>query len=160
MTDIREIFIFDFDGTLIDSSHRQLTNADGSINLEHWKKNNTKDQIFQDTLMPLYAYAKQLADNGNYLIGCTARELTKYDYEFFLLYGFDKIFQKIISRPKGNTTPDHIFKGKQLQYLFNLKGFKNATKIFFDDNEFNRNELFKMGAFVFNPNEDEWTKYA
>ena len=123
-----EIYIFDFDVTLIDSSHRALTNPDGSINLDYWKENSTKEKIFQDTLLPLYAYAKALADNGHYLVGCTARELSKYDYEFFLLFGFDKIFKKIISRPKGNTMTDHILKGKQLQYLFNLKGFKDCKK--------------------------------
>lgn len=148
-----DIHIFDFDGTLIDSSHRQITNADGSINLKHWRANNTRDMIFSDTLLPLYAHAYQLANNGAYLIGCTARELTKADWEFFFLYGFDKLFKKIISRPKGNETPDHILKSKQLRYLFNLKSFKNRTKHFYDDNEMNRYALMKMGAYTYEPNE-------
>ena len=43
-----EIFIFDFDGTIIDSSHRALSHEDGSINLDHWVENCTKEKIFQD----------------------------------------------------------------------------------------------------------------
>lgn len=146
-----DIYIFDFDGTIIDSSHRGITNRDGSINLEYWKQHNTKDHIFQDTLLPLYSYAKWLSDIGAYCVGCTARELTKYDEEFFLLCGFDKIFKRIISRPIGNTTKDCDLKSMQLQYLFNLKAFKKKNKYFFDDNAQNRYALMKMGAFTFDP---------
>jgi beta-phosphoglucomutase-like phosphatase (HAD superfamily) len=29
-------FIFDLDGTVIDSTHRQASHEDGTLDLEHW----------------------------------------------------------------------------------------------------------------------------
>jgi hypothetical protein len=47
------IYIFDLDHTVIDSSHRQLTRADGSLDLDHWIENCTREKIYQDKLLPL-----------------------------------------------------------------------------------------------------------
>ena len=38
-------YIFDLDHTVIDSSHRQATRPDGSLDLEHWKANSTRQLI-------------------------------------------------------------------------------------------------------------------
>jgi FMN phosphatase YigB (HAD superfamily) len=46
-------YIFDLDHTVIDSSHRQLTKADGSLDLAHWIENNTPEKIAADTELPL-----------------------------------------------------------------------------------------------------------
>ena len=46
-------YIFDLDHTVIDSSHRQLTKADGSLDLAHWITNNTREKIMADSLLPL-----------------------------------------------------------------------------------------------------------
>ena len=46
-------YIFDLDHTVIDSSHRQLTKADGSLDLAHWIANNTREKIMADSLLPL-----------------------------------------------------------------------------------------------------------
>ena len=146
-----EIFIFDFDGTIIDSSHRALSHSDGSINLDHWKENCTKDKIFNDTLMPLYEYARRLSNNGYDCYGCTARTLTKHDWEFFFLIGLDKYLAKIISRPIGVDTADWELKSKQLQPYFNLAPFKDKIKIFYDDNAKNRVALEEMGAVSLAP---------
>jgi hypothetical protein len=48
-------FIFDLDHTVIDSSHRQLTLADGSLDLAHWVDNCTRAQIMRDRPLPLLA---------------------------------------------------------------------------------------------------------
>ena len=47
------LFIFDLDGTVIDSSHRALANADGSITLDFWRENSTAEMIAKDKLFPL-----------------------------------------------------------------------------------------------------------
>tara|TARA_B100001939_G_C16760134_1_gene537949 strand:+ start:315 stop:800 length:486 start_codon:yes stop_codon:yes gene_type:complete len=151
-----EIFIFDFDGTIIDSDHRQLSNADGSINLDHWRENCTKEKIFQDQLMPLYEYARRLSIAGFDCYGCTARVLSKHDWEFFFMANLDKIFRKIISRPVGCTTKDSELKSKQLQHFFNFAQFKDREKVFIDDNEDNRIALARMGATVYNPQNSDW----
>jgi len=38
---IKNITIFDLDGTIIDSSHRQATLPDGTLNLPAWIENST-----------------------------------------------------------------------------------------------------------------------
>ena len=45
--------IFDLDATVIDSSHRQITKADGSLDLAAWKKNYTYTKVMRDSLQPL-----------------------------------------------------------------------------------------------------------
>ena len=47
------LFIFDLDGTTIDSSHRQNTLPDGSLNLDAWVRNNTPEKIARDSLLPM-----------------------------------------------------------------------------------------------------------
>ena len=145
------IYIFDGDGTIIDSSHRGLINSDGSINLEYWKENSTPEKIAKDKMLPLWDYAQWLKSQGHRLIFCTARELGKADHQFFIRHNFHKIFDRIISRPIGDTTADHILKAKQLQYLFNLKWAKDKPKFFYDDNAFNRKALSDLGAISINP---------
>ncbi|NDC25475.1 MAG: hypothetical protein EBZ49_15290 [Proteobacteria bacterium] len=65
--------IFDLDGTVIDSSHRQNTLPDGSLNLEHWLENNTHEKIMADSLLPLAASMKAIKAAGHTVIICTAR---------------------------------------------------------------------------------------
>jgi len=151
-----KIFIFDFDGTIIDSSHRALSHEDGSINLDHWVENCTKEKIFQDQLMPLYEYARRLSEKGFYCCGCTARALTKHDWEFFFMCNLDKIFKNIYFRPTGCETKDSELKAKQLRHFFNFKQFKDREKVFIDDNKDNRIALQKMGATVYNPLNQDW----
>ena len=144
------IVIWDFDGTIIDSSHRS-NYTNGRLDLDHWKTNSTKENIFRDTLLPKYEMMRRLHHEGVYQIGCTARELSKHDWEFFFLVGLDKYLAKIISRPIGVDTPDWELKSKQLQPYFNLAPFKDKIKIFYDDNAKNRVALEEMGAVSLAP---------
>ena len=50
---MQSIFIFDLDDTTVDSSHRTRLNADGSINLAHWRKHCTAENIMRDSMLPL-----------------------------------------------------------------------------------------------------------
>ena len=117
------IVIWDFDGTIIDSSHRS-NYTNGRLDLDHWKTNSTKENIFRDTLLPKYEMMRRLHHEGVYQIGCTARELSKHDWEL---------------------------KSKQLQPYFNLAPFKDKIKIFYDDNAKNRVALEEMGAVSLAP---------
>ena len=144
------LIIWDFDGTIIDSSHR-ANYTNGKLDLDHWKLNSTRENILRDTLLPKYEFMRRLHHDGIYQIGCTARELTKADWEFFFLVGLDKYLSKIISRPIGDETEDSILKAKQLQPYFNLNPFKDKIKIFYDDNPKNRIALEDMGAISFAP---------
>ena len=75
--------------------------------------------------------------------------MTYADYEFLMENGICP--NKIISRPKGNNVADGVLKRKQLSSLFNLKQFKNANKVIFDDNKEVRNELKQIGITTINP---------
>ena len=150
------IYIFDLDGTIIDSSHRATHDQNGNIDLENWKEKSTKDFIFQDSLLPLYAKLQQVYKNGDMVILCTARELGKWDLEYIHFYNI--YYDKIISRPKGNTTKDHILKKAQCRYLFNLPCYRDMEKWFFDDNEANLEALADLGAIVSNAR--QWNKTA
>ena len=147
---IKNITIFDLDGTTIDSSHRQATKPDGTLDLAHWFDNATPEKIFQDKLLPLSQQMHKRCKAGDYVIICTARTLQDADFEFLQDNGL--CVDKIIYRPKGNMTPDAELKSKQLSSLFNLKQFKNANKVMFDDAASVRSSLRKIGISVVHPN--------
>ena len=79
------IYIFDLDHTVIDSSHRQLTRADGSLDLDHWIENCTREKIYQDKLLPLARLMRSAYSQGHQVIVCTARVLSVWDHAFWLI---------------------------------------------------------------------------
>ena len=128
------LLIFDLDGTAIDSTHRQNTLADGSLNLAKWKENNTSEKIALDSLLPLGKQWSKGLDKKIAII--TARVLGDADYKFLkdnnLRYDF------IYSRYAGNDMPDAQLKrlalyklakdmGKSMQWLRNFA-------VIYDDN--------------------------
>ena len=147
---IKQISIFDLDGTTIDSSHRQVTDSKGNLDLNKWFKNSTPSKIFADKVLPLASQIRRRNKKGDYTIVHTARNMTYADYEFLMENGICP--DKIISRPKGNMVADGVLKRKQLSSLFNLKPFKQAKKVMFDDNKEVKTEVSKIGVTVFNPN--------
>ena len=146
---IKNILIFDLDGTTIDSSHRQATRPDGTLDLAHWRENATPEKIFQDKLLPLSQQMHKRCKAGDYTVVCTARVLSDADLEFMQNHGMN--VDKVISRPDGNQTPDAELKAKQLSQLFNLKQFKKLNKVMFDDAASVRSTLRKIGIAVIHP---------
>lgn len=100
-----QTFIFDLDHTVIDSTHRQLTKADGSLDLAHWRDNCTHEKIMADKLLPLARVMQDAlrADNLNVII-CTARVLGRSDIIFLEKHGL--LASVILSRPTGDCSPD------------------------------------------------------
>jgi FMN phosphatase YigB (HAD superfamily) len=76
------LFIFDLDGTTIDSSHRQNTLANGSLNLAHWIENNTPEKIAADSLLPMAESWKTINRQNNQIVIMTARVIGKADFKF------------------------------------------------------------------------------
>lgn len=146
---IKNVLIFDLDGTTIDSSHRQATKPDGTLDLAHWFENATPSKIFDDKLLPLSQQMHKRCKAGDYVVVCTARTMQDADFEFLQNHGL--CVDKIISRPHGNMTPDAELKRKQLSSLFNLKQFKNLNKVMFDDAPSVRSTLRKIGIAVVHP---------
>jgi len=130
-------FIFDLDHTVIDSSHRQLTRADGSLDLEHWIDNCTREKIFADSLLPLASRMRGAIAAGNSVIVCTARVMGADDYDFLAANGLAA--PVILSRPLGDRTSDHLLKERLLREHCQSVGQSFArfcsTAIIWDDNQ-------------------------
>tara|TARA_B100002019_G_C20888618_1_gene412322 strand:- start:88 stop:564 length:477 start_codon:yes stop_codon:yes gene_type:complete len=146
---IKNISIFDLDGTVIDSSHRQATLPDGTLNLEHWFENATPEKIFDDTVLPLAQQIRKRQRAGDFTIVCTARNMQDADFEFLQNEGICP--DKIISRPAGNMEADGSLKRKQLNSFLSLKQFAKANKVMFDDAASVRQTLRKIGISVIHP---------
>ena len=147
---IKQVTIFDLDGTTIDSSHRQVTDANDNLDLANWLENSTPSKIFDDKVLPLAQEVRRRNKKGDYTIICTARNLQYADLEFMMQEGI--LADKVISRPKGNNENDAKLKRKQLNSFLSLKQFKNANKVMFDDNNQVRSELRQIGISVIHPN--------
>ena len=129
-------FIFDLDHTVIDSSHRQLTKADGSLDLTHWRENCTHEKIMGDTLLPLARTMQEAINNGQNVIICTARVLGRSDIIFLVKHGL--LASVILSRPEGDNTSDAALKTRLLKQHCQTVGITWArftrSAYMFDDN--------------------------
>jgi hypothetical protein len=144
-------FIYDLDHTVINSTHRQATLADGSLDLAHWIENNTPEKILADSLLPL---AKQMRENfkrGAEIVVCTARVMQCADYEFLREHGLHA--HAILSRPEGDSTPDWLLKDKMLRRYARERGLSwarlCATSVMMDDNASVITHLNSQGLTVY-----------
>jgi hydroxymethylpyrimidine pyrophosphatase-like HAD family hydrolase len=131
---IKEIHIYDMDGTIVCSQHRFKTNEQGKIDLQYWIDNCTPEKIAKDSLLPLAdQYKAQLSDPEIYVVIATARILEKADMDYIKnVLGMP---DKIVSRNgRTDTRKGAEMKIAGLRYLKNLKQFKNAALHFYEDN--------------------------
>lgn len=127
--------IFDLDGTVIDSTHRQATKADGSLDLEHWFANNTADKIMADSLLPLADSMRALMAAGHKIVICTARAIQPADKLFLAVNRL--AYDALLHREIGNMEGDASLKVRLLEEYFIAEGFNcaaDAKAIMFDDN--------------------------
>lgn len=131
---MKQVSIYDMDGTIVNSLHRYRTiteNGKTRIDLDYWRENEYR--AMDDSLLPLAdQYKKELADPEVYVIIATARVMAFADWEFV-----NKILGKpdyFISRKEGDTRSGAKLKILGLQKFFNLKQFKRAKAIFYEDN--------------------------
>ena len=100
----KPIFIFDLDGTTIDSSHRFTGTAEGKVDLAKWIEDSTRENIFKDTLLPLAKFMKSLMrQNANVWI-CTARNMKQDDFDFLAYHGIKA--KTILCRKDGDHRAD------------------------------------------------------
>lgn len=128
-----KVVIFDLDGTVIDSTHRHASNPDGSIDLDHWRENSTPAKIALDSLLPLVHKMRTMHKSGFYVVICTARVLSRADYQFFLNNNIP--FRKVLSRPRGNDTEDGALKAAQISELLARLNVEHSRAQMFDDNQ-------------------------
>ena len=131
------LYIFDLDGTAIDSSHRANTLADGSINLDAWRENSTPEMIARDSLLPLGEQWRDISPEFTGQIAIiTARVMGAADLQYLDDNGL--AYDYIYSRKEGDSTPDYALKkialydlardmGRSMRWLQNFAWF-------YDDN--------------------------
>jgi phosphoglycolate phosphatase-like HAD superfamily hydrolase len=127
--------IFDLDGTVIDSTHRQATKADGSLDLDHWFENNTQEKILRDSLLPLADSMRALMAAGHKIVICTARAVQDADKLFLAVNRLP--YHALLHREMGNMESDASLKIRLLEQYFIAEGFNNAAEakaLMFDDN--------------------------
>lgn len=134
MPAITKVSIYDMDGTIVDSTHRYRTvNVNGieKIDLEYWRANEYR--AMDDGLLPLAEqYRQELRCENTYVIIATARVMGTADWQFV-----DEILGKpdyFISRRAGETISGGQLKINGLQKFFNLKQFRKADAVFYEDN--------------------------
>ena len=130
------LYIFDLDGTVIDSSHRQNTRPDGSLDLAHWVENNTPEKILADSLLPLAGKMRSVRSAKDTVAVITARVIQDADLAF--LKRNDLRFNYLFSRAQGNTSPDDILKKRAIlklaRKLQRSMNWMRKNTVFFDDN--------------------------
>jgi hypothetical protein len=142
--------IFDLDHTVIDSSHRQLTDENGSLDLDHWRENCTRESIFKDTLLPIAGIMRRKIRKGCDVLICTARLLADSDYEFLEYHRLLIPNDRILSRGYNDNSPDAALKVRMLKEYAASKGLRwshfaeNST--IYDDNKSVRRALELHGV--------------
>lgn len=146
------IFIYDLDHTIIDSSHRQLTRPDGSLDLDHWRENCTREKIMGDSLLPLAHQWRLHYKRGATIIVCTARVMGDADRDFLAIHELP--YHTMLSRPEGNDSPDVWLKVALLANHAKMCGISWArfcrNAAMFDDNKGVLKGLSKRGLRCYN----------
>lgn len=141
------MLIFDLDGTVIDSEHRKLTRADGTLDLDHWRENCTREKIFRDRLLPLSRIMRQSIRAGNRVIVCTSRVMSGADHHYLRFHHL--MPRVLISRDPNDTRADGAFKLAKLTNSFSRAQLNGA--VMFDDAESVRAALRPLGIRVIDP---------
>ena len=127
----KKIVVFDLDGTVVDSSHRTPSNPDGTLDLQGYYKQRTRQNIFKDTLLPLADVMKDRYRSGDYhVVICTAREIDQDDLDFLEYHGlkYHEMLDRTNCRKKYHWgLRDPQYKTKQ------LKIYRHKTYTFYDD---------------------------
>lgn len=128
---MKQIRIYDMDGTVVCSLHRYRTIND-KIDLQYWRDNEYR--AGDDSLLPLAEqYKRDLADKDTFVIIATARVLREADNDFI-----DNVLGKpdyIISRKDNDSRSGGLLKILGLKKLFSLKQFQKVKDIiFYEDN--------------------------
>ena len=117
---VRKLVIaWDLDGTLIDSSHRVRFTDTGDFDLDHWKRNCVKEEIFKDSLLPLADVFYEYQKTGFTQICVTARDMTEADFEFLRFHNMN--FKMILHR-KNSEELDEVLKDQRLKDFFAEEG--------------------------------------
>lgn len=144
--------IFDLDGTVLCSKHRQLTCPDGTLNLSHWIENSTPEKVLKDSVLPIADIMRKSFNKNYETLVCTARVMG--DVDFLLLKKHELNYHAILHRPEGCNTQDALLKEIQLRLYAQSRGISwkqfIAETIMFDDSASVLARMSEIGLKCFN----------
>ena len=150
----KQIFIFDLDDTVIDSSHRATLTVDNGqvvLDLDAWRRDSTRENIMKDSLLPLANFMREcIQAEHTFVWVCTARNMQQADHDFLAKH--DLTPNLVLSRQLDDDRADHELKFKMLNKLLQLKPFRDCETIFFDDKPKNLQAVMDIIDFPLNAN--------
>ena len=140
-------FIFDLDGTVIDSTHRQ------GDTLDDWRRMNTARNVALDSPLPLLDQMRDaIADNLDVIV-CTSRVMNGRDFRWLDDHGIRGI--DVLCRAPSDNRTCGFFKLQLLHNYARSIGYTWArfaqTSIMFDDDNGVQNTLRSVGLRVIDP---------
>ena len=130
-------FIFDLDGTVIDSTHRL------GDTLDDWRRMNTPANVAKDQPLPLLDQMRDAIDDGLDVIVCTSRVMSGRDFRWLDDHGIRGI--DILARDPSDNLKDYA---DSIGYTW--ARFRK-TSIMFDDSIDVQNTLRSVGLRVIDP---------
>ena len=140
-------YIFDLDGTVIDSSHRL------GDSLDDWRRMNTPANVAKDSPLPLLDQMRDaIADDLDVII-CTSRVMAGRDFRWLNDHGIRGV--TILCRDVNDNRLCGFFKLHLLKDYADSIGYTWArfcqTSIMFDDSIDVQNTLKSVGLRVIDP---------
>ena len=140
-------FIFDLDGTVIDSTHRQ------GDTLDDWRRLNTARNVALDSPLPLLDQMRDAIADDLDVIVCTSRVMAGRDFRWLDDHGIGGI--DVLCRAPSDNRTCGFFKLQLLHNYARSIGYTWArfaqTSIMFDDDLGVQNTLRSVGLRVINP---------
>ena len=140
-------FIFDLDGTVIDSTHRQ------GDTLDDWQRMNTARNVALDSPLPLLDQMRDaIADDLDVII-CTSRVMHGRDFRWLDDHGIRGI--DVLCRAPSDNRTCGFFKLQLLHNYARSIGYTWArfaqTSLMFDDDKGVQDTLRSVGLRVIDP---------
>ncbi len=140
-------FIFDLDGTVIDSTHRQ------GDTLDDWRRMNTARNVALDSPLPLLDQMRDAIADDLDVIVCTSRVMNGRDFRWLDDHGIRGI--DVLCRAPSDNRTCGFFKLQLLHNYARSIGYTWArfaqTSIMFDDDSGVQNTLRSVGLRVIDP---------
>ena len=140
-------FIFDLDGTVIDSTHRQ------GDTLDDWHRMNTARNVALDSPLPLLDQMRDAIADDLDVIVCTSRVMAGRDFRWLDDHGIRGI--DVLCRAPSDNRTCGFFKLQLLHNYARSIGYTWArfckTSIMFDDDIGVQNTLRSVGLRVIDP---------
>ena len=140
-------YIFDLDGTVIDSTHRQ------GDTLDDWRRLNTARNVALDSPLPLLDQMRDAIADDLDVIVCTSRVMAGRDFRWLDDHGIRGI--DVLCRAPSDNRTCGFFKLHLLKSYADSIGYTWArfckTSIMFDDDIGVQNTLRSVGLRVIDP---------